>query len=72
MIIASGRAYDTLPKEITSIPGIEYAISSNGASVWYKGECIRRIVLKEEAVSDLLAVYGRAKEEFFCRHGSIC
>lgn len=65
VIIASGRAYDTLPKEITSIPGIEYAISSNGASVWYKGECIRRIVLKEEAVSDLLAVYGRAKEEFF-------
>lgn len=64
VIIASGRAYDTLPKEVVSIPGIEYAISSNGASVWHKGECIRRRVLKEEAVFALLEIYEKVKREF--------
>lgn len=64
VIVASGRAYDTLPEEITALPGIEYAISSNGASVWHKGECIRRNVLDREAVTALLAAYERAKQEF--------
>lgn len=64
VIVASGRAYDTLPEEITVLPGIEYAISSNGASVWHKGECIRRNVLGREAVTALLAAYERAKKEF--------
>ena len=30
--IASGRAFDTLPQDVVSIPGIEYAITSNGAT----------------------------------------
>ena len=32
--IASGRAFDTLPQDVVSIPGIEYAITSNGAAVY--------------------------------------
>lgn len=32
--IASGRAFDTLPSEVVTIPGIEYAITSNGAAVY--------------------------------------
>ena len=64
MIVASGRAYETLPKEVVAIPGIEYAISSNGASVWQKGECIRRNVLGEKAVNVLLEVYEKVKQEF--------
>ena len=31
--IASGRAFDTLPEEVLDVQGIEYAITSNGASV---------------------------------------
>lgn len=64
VIIASGRAYETLPKDAVSIPGVEYAITSNGASIWHKGECIRRRVLKEESVLALWEVYERARKEF--------
>ena len=32
--IASGRAYDTLPKDVVAIPGIEYAVTGNGAAVY--------------------------------------
>lgn len=64
VIVASGRAYDTLPEEVVAIPGIEYAISSNGASVWQRGECIRRNVLGKEAVNALLDIYEKAKREF--------
>ena len=32
--IASGRAFDTLPSDVLSVPGIEYAITSNGAAVY--------------------------------------
>ena len=33
LVIASGRAYSTLPKEMTAFPGVRYAIVSNGAGV---------------------------------------
>lgn len=64
VIVASGRAYDTLPKDVTSIPGLEYAVSSNGASVWQKDECIRRRILKEESVLTLIEEYKKARKEF--------
>lgn len=64
VIIASGRAYGTLPKDIVSIPGVEYAVSNNGASIWHKGKCIRRQILKEETVLALLEVYEKVKKEF--------
>lgn len=34
MIIASGRSFRSLPECITKIPGIEYAITSNGAAIY--------------------------------------
>lgn len=64
IIAASGRAYETLPEDITAINGIEYVISSNGASVWHKGACIRRNVIGRKAGKALLEVYERAKQEF--------
>ncbi|MDO4383842.1 MAG: Cof-type HAD-IIB family hydrolase [Eubacteriales bacterium] len=33
VVVASGRAFDSLPKEVLQIPGIHYAISSNGAHI---------------------------------------
>ena len=34
VVIASGRSYDTLPGKVLGIPGIEWAITSNGAAVY--------------------------------------
>lgn len=33
VVIASGRSYNSLPEEVVNIPGIRYAICSNGANV---------------------------------------
>lgn len=54
--IASGRAFDTLPKEVVSIPGIEYAITSNGAAVYriQDKKCLRSYVLTEASVKQIL------------------
>lgn len=35
VVIASGRSFDTLPRDVLSVPGIEYAITSNGACVYH-------------------------------------
>lgn len=54
--IASGRAFDTLPSEVVTIPGIEYAITSNGAAV-YKikdKKCLNSYVLKESSVAGII------------------
>ncbi|MBO5458777.1 MAG: HAD family phosphatase [Lachnospira sp.] len=54
--IASGRAFDTLPESIVSIPGIEYAITSNGAAVYkiQNKQCLRSYLLKEESVREII------------------
>ena len=33
--IASGRPFSSLPQDVVSIPGIEYAITSNGAAIYH-------------------------------------
>ena len=52
--IASGRAFDTLPSEVVTIPGIEYAITSNGAAVYKIKDkrCLNSYVLKESSVDN--------------------
>lgn len=54
--IASGRAFDTLPKQVIEIPGIEYAITSNGAAVYkiQNKHCMRSYVLSEKSVHKIL------------------
>lgn len=56
IIIASGRSFGALPQEVTSIPGIEYAITSNGAAVYHvpTGRCLRRYLLTPQAVEAIL------------------
>ncbi len=34
LVIASGRAFDTLPEEMLRFPGVQYAICGNGAAVY--------------------------------------
>ena len=54
--IASGRAFDTLPQDVVSIPGIEYAITRNGAAVYriQDKQCLRSYVLTEQSVKKIL------------------
>lgn len=70
VVIASGRAYDTLPEEVTALPGIRYAVCGNGAAVYdlRSDNCIRRCLLSEEAVEAVLAA---TEKEMVCYEGII-
>ncbi len=35
IVIASGRGFASLPEDVAAVPGIEYAITSNGAAVYH-------------------------------------
>lgn len=52
VVIASGRSFHTLPTDVVRIPGILYAVTSNGAAVYRvsDGVCLKRYTIKEEAV----------------------
>ncbi len=61
VVIASGRAYETLPEEVTGLPGIQYAITSNGAAI-YRVPDSERILsrkLRPEAVETVLRIARR-------------
>lgn len=56
IVIASGRSFSNLPRDVVSIPGIEYAITSNGAAVCRipSGQRLRSYTLPPRAVEDIL------------------
>lgn len=56
IVIASGRAFASLPWDVVSIPGIEYAITSNGAAVYHvpTGKRLHGYMLEPQAVRDIL------------------
>ena len=56
VVVASGRALDSLPSEITVIEGIRYAITSNGAAVYdlHERKCLRQFKMTAESVEDIL------------------
>lgn len=59
VVVASGRAYRSLPEEVLSIPGVRYAITSNGAAI-EKVPCGERIlsrVLPETCVHEILSAF---------------
>ena len=49
-------AFDTLPEDVISVPGIEYAITSNGAAIYRIAgkECLKSYVLTPESVKTIL------------------
>lgn len=57
IVVASGRAYDTLPEDILKVPGIEYAVTGNGAAMYHlpSGKCLHRYRLKKEDVQAIAA-----------------
>ena len=56
IIIASGRAFNTLPQKVLEIPGIEYAVTSNGAAVCRvpQGEVLQGLKIKKEVTHRIL------------------
>lgn len=56
IVVATGRAMDTLPQEIRSFPGIRYAITGNGAAVYdlTTGEALVRHLVPEQAVEQII------------------
>ncbi|MCM1038846.1 MAG: Cof-type HAD-IIB family hydrolase [Ruminococcus sp.] len=58
VVIASGRAFDTLPKEVLAVEGIEYAITCNGAAMYHvpSGKCLKKYQLSKEAVETVMRV----------------
>lgn len=68
VVVASGRSLDSLPAEITEIPGVRYAITSNGAAVYdlCERKCLRQFRMTPESVEDILrhTEQGRMKIEY--------
>lgn len=56
VVIASGRPLGSLPRDVLAVPGIEYAVTSNGAAVWQltTGECIHRLTMTPRSVAAIL------------------
>ena len=58
IVIASGRGFDSLPEDVLSVPGIEYAITSNGASVYHipTGKRLMSYTLTPQSVQEVLTL----------------
>lgn len=57
VVVASGRPFGTMPKQILEIDGLDYVIASNGSAVYDKnGKCIRQFLLDENDVVRLLSI----------------
>lgn len=61
IVIASGRSFDTLPNDVLAVPGIEYAITSNGAAIYYIPEkkCIHEYKMKPSSIKQILDVASK-------------
>ena len=71
VVVASGRPYHALPREVLEIPGVEYAVCSNGATVWHvpTGACIRRVTLPPEAAGQVMEALARENIRYECYIG---
>ena len=56
IVVATGRAWDTIPGEILEFPGLRYAVTGNGAAIYdlTDGHAIRRQTLPEGAAAAVL------------------
>jgi len=67
VVVASGRAFKSLPKSVISIAGVRYAISSNGAAIEYvpDGKRLLSVTLRPESVLQTLEVFEGERFEAF-------
>ena len=57
-VIASGRSFYSLPEDLLDIPGVNYAICSNGANLFNvkTKECMEAFFLEPESVEQIVAL----------------
>lgn len=62
IVVASGRAFHTLPKDVLEIQGIEYAITSNGTAIYHipTEQCLHQYKLGGEKVKEILQISENA------------
>lgn len=70
IVAASGRAFSALPKAVTDLPFVEYAIASNGANIYEvkTGKRVMAKFLEKEAAGRILDI---AREEGLLVEGFI-
>ena len=58
VVAASGRSFASLPAVVRELPGVEYAITSNGAAIYRmdSGERIHDFLLEPSSVGEILRV----------------
>lgn len=56
VVVASGRSLNSLPREVVELPGLEYAVTCNGAAIHSltTGECLLRRRIPAGAVREIL------------------
>lgn len=74
LVIASGRSLRSLPKDVAEIPGIRYAITSNGAAAARlpDGERLVSLTLHHDTVHELIALFGGELLECFIDGQAYC
>lgn len=58
VVIASGRSFSALPRDVTEVAGIEYAVTSNGAAVYHvpTGRCLHRFLMAPDSAEVILSL----------------
>lgn len=58
IVVASGRAFHTLPKDVLEVEGIEYAITSNGTAIYHipTEQCLHQYKIGSKNVKEILRV----------------
>ena len=66
-IIASGRSFYSLPDYLLDIPGVRYAICSNGANLFdiEEKKCINSLTLNPKSVKQLLTLANDFRDEIY-------
>lgn len=74
VVIASGRAFTSLPESVLSIDGIRYAICSNGAAIERvrSGERLMSFTLRATSVEKILEIFKGERFEAFIEGQPYC
>lgn len=71
VVVATGRTYNSLPKEVFTIEGLRYAVTSNGAFITdiITGECLRANYIRPDSLRQAIDVAKKydIEIEVFCK-----
>ena len=66
-VIASGRSFYSLPQELLEVPGIRYAICSNGANLFdtVNRKCLDSMCLEEYSIDQIVKIADDYKDTVY-------